>query len=260
MRSKPEDDYEHAELARLNAEPWQVALLDLNPSYVHWGPHEDYMPGKSWQEPLFYDSWRASGPFSLDDLNEVVHFYFSVERDSERCAACDGSGHNPATKQISDDFYDCAGMGRRWCDAITEDEATALIEAGRIGRKWNGLNWDERVVPAPTAAQINAINARGSVVLFGEGAHDAINSTILVKTRAKRLGVYGKCTACDGHGEIFTAPAAHSTLTLWVLHPRKGAARGVEVKIVRDDLSEVYAFLREAAERNAERFAKVVAL
>lgn len=43
MRTKPQDDDDREDLAKLNAEPWMVKALELNPDYPHWGPHEDYM-------------------------------------------------------------------------------------------------------------------------------------------------------------------------------------------------------------------------
>ena len=43
MRSMPSDDGDREELARLNAAPWQVECLSLNPSYPCWGPGEDHM-------------------------------------------------------------------------------------------------------------------------------------------------------------------------------------------------------------------------
>ena len=49
----------------------------------------------------------------------------------------------------------------------------------------------------PTAEEVNAYQHKG-----GLGRHDAINRFILIEARAKRLGVWGKCHACKGKGEI----------------------------------------------------------
>lgn len=47
-------------------------------------------------------------------------------------------------------------------------------------------------------------------------------------------------------------------LTLWVLHPRKGAARGIQVNHLQEgDVPAVLDFLRQARDRNAERFGKL---
>jgi hypothetical protein len=257
MRSTPEDKYDLKDLARINAEPWMVDLLKLNPSYTGWGPHEDYMWTKDggWNAPILHESWTAFKGMTLDDLNECVNFYFEVARENKACEVCSQSGYNPATLQISEDFYDFEGTGRRWRDKITEDEVDALIEAGRIGRRWDKTSnaWVPMDV-RPTAAEINAENSPGAKG-FG---HDGINRYILIEARAKRLGVYGLCGTCHGAGYVYTEPAAHVNLVLWWLHPRKGCSRGIEVKnIQQSELPEVYAMLREAAERNAQRFAKI---
>lgn len=271
MRMKPENKYDEEELARLNAKPWQVSLLDLNPEYPWWGPGEDYMSTQKegWDGAKIFESWSAFGPWKIDELNEVVNFYFSIERDSKPCDACSTpmgcSGYNPETHKISEDFYDFARTGRQWFDKITEDEVEALIEHARIGVRWNPETLEyERTVPAPTAAEINAINTLGGCEprWTGPGGggvrrHDAINKGILIETRARRLGVYGVCPKCEGRGAVFTAPEAHAALTLWFLHPRKGCSRGVKVRIDKKDLPQIWEFLRKAADRNAARFAKV---
>jgi hypothetical protein len=90
--------------------------------------------------------------------------------------------------------------------------------------------------------------------------HDAINRGILVETRDKREGVYGLCERCDGKGHYYHEDSkAQLALVLWVLHPRKGASRGVEVKsITKEQVPEVLEYLREANERNVQRFQKAV--
>jgi hypothetical protein len=255
MRTLPTDDHDQIALAKLNAEPWMVECLALNPEYVHWGPGEDYMStkGDGWGASKVFPTWTAFGPWSLDELNEIVHFYFAVERDAEKCTLCDGDGLNPATHQISESFYDFDETGQRWCENITQDEVDALQEQGRL-RTWDREKKEWSTTPL-TAAEVNAANRRRGL---GDLSHDAINRWILIETRAKRLGVYGKCDACKGDGYIFTAPAAHLELTLWFLHPRKGAARGVRVEHVeQNELPTVFALLNAAAKQNADRFRAV---
>ena len=244
MRTAPTDD-DREELKRLNAEPWMVECLTLNPAYTCWGPGEDYMSthDRGWATSQEFDTWEAFGPWSLDDLNEIAHFYFEITRAARWCEACDGSGSNPGTKAIEDAFYDFGRTGERWCDNITQDEADALAEHGRIPK-------------GTSAHDVNASNRRPGL---GGLSHDAINRWILVETRAKRLGVYGRCDTCGGHGDVFTEPAATLGLVLWYLHPRKGCSRGVRVRsVTREQLPAALGLLRDAAERNAERFAKVV--
>jgi len=243
MRHLPRDDYDQQEYTRLNAEPWMLDALRMNPEYVSWGPHEDYMAtdGGGWSAPHFAEAW-AEFNWSLDDLNECGNFYFHIEREQINCTECDGSGHNAATKVLADTFYDHDGDGaRQWCASITDDEVTALLEGKRL----------HQFKTTPTATEVNR-KQRGGLI------HDAINRWILIETRAKRLGVYGKCERCEGHGIIYTAPAAHLSLTLWMLHPRKGCSRGVEIKRVeQSDMGAVIAWLQAAAQRNADRFGKL---
>jgi len=69
----------------LKADKWMLDLLKLNPAYTSWGPYEDYMSGPKdgWSSPQFRDGWKACD-FGLDDLNEVVNFYFEIERANKR--------------------------------------------------------------------------------------------------------------------------------------------------------------------------------
>lgn len=236
--------HEPEEFAQLNAEPWQTDLLKLNPSYVSWGPHEDYMwkGGTGWDSAQLFTTWREFGPWGLDELNECVSFYFSVNRASKECETCGGEGYHPLAKPIADGFYaHSSPTGIGWRSAITQDELDALVAHNRI--------------PAGTPlADVNAQNKPGARA-FG---HDAINRSILVETRLARLGLPKYCPTCGGSGRVFTAPAAHVSRTLWWLHPRKGCSRGLEIEnIEQPDLPAVFAFLREAATRNAERFAKI---
>jgi hypothetical protein len=278
MRALPEDDDDRARLARLNVEPWMIEHLKLNPEYVHWGPGEDYMStkGESWAASQEVTGWSAFGPWALDELNECVHFYFELERPSEECAACAASGYNAKTKVIADTFYDHGdysidfthwrivgsiedarklggATGRRWHDKITQDEVDALVAAGRL-RKWTESGW--QTVPR-TAAEVNAANAEGAKH-HHELDHDGINRGILIEARAKRLGVWGLCPSCEGHGTVFTTPHGHLNVVLWVLHPRKGCSRGVRVRHLSEvDAEAVKRWLAQAADRNAQRFGKI---
>ena len=233
------------EVECLNAEQWQLDLLKLNPEYVSWGPREDYMwvEGGGWSSSQIFDTWSAFGPWSLDDLNECANFYFSVNRDSKGCDVCGGSGYHAQAQHIANAFY--AHMnpaGEHWNDKITQDELDALIDGGRLNA-------------SITLAEVNAQNAPGA---RGIG-HDAINRHILIQARIKRLGLPSSCDNCGGDGYVYTAPVAHASLTLWMLHPRKGCSRGIEIKsIQQQDLPAVFAWLREAAARNARRFDAVV--
>jgi len=235
--------YDREELEKMKAEPWMVEALSMNPGYVCWGPYEDYMwvdksPG--WNARVINDTWKDFGPWRLDDLNEIVNFYFEIERENEECGACHGSGYNPATEKISNEWYAHTRTdGKRgWNESISQVEVDALWEAHRL------RDFKEK----PTAEQVNAWSKNG----FG---HDAINMWICVEARAKSLGVYGKCEICGGSGRLYTEPAAKLGLVLWIIHPRKGCSRGVHIKeIKKDEMPEVVAYLKAAAKRNADRF------
>ncbi len=87
--------------------------------------------------------------------------------------------------------------------------------------------------------------------------HDAINRWICVKARAKHLGIYGHCEHCEG-GIVYEEPKAKVALQLWYLHPRKGCSRGVYIEhIEQENLPEIFEYLKEARDRNAERFSKI---
>lgn len=305
MRHYPTDESDRKDAEQLRAEPWMLDQLKLNPDYVSWGPHEDYMwkEGDGWDSRSVLDTWADFGPWTLNDLNEVVNFYFGIDRDGKPCPVCGDRGYHPDAQWITESFYTHSSpfttptpdedatkallarlggqftpsaigrgslppdavvarygkpflefcvrtmeRGGAWHDDITQDEADALVEAGRYG--------PETFHKETTANAINAVNSGKA----GLDRHDAINRCILVEQRCNRLGVPLNCERCDGHGHVFTTDTARLVLTLWVLHPRKGCSRGVEVKDVRqEDLPAIYAYLREAAERNAERFSKVPA-
>lgn len=235
--------YDQEDAERINAEQWQLDLLKLNPEYVHWGPYEDYMIKESgWDSRQFFDDWDSFGPWELDDLNECVNFYFSVERKSEECKTCRGNGYHPDAQNVVNTFYaHMNDRGIHWNDKITQDELDALVKEGRIKK---GITLEE-------VNNQNKPGARG----FG---HDAINRMILTEARLKRLGIPRTCPDCDGHGYVYVSNNAHVTLTLWMLHPRKGCSRGVEIsKIEQDDLPRIFDWLKAAARRNSERFSKI---
>lgn len=251
------DDEE--DLKRLNAEQWQLDLLSANPPYCGWGPHEDYMckTGSGWDSRQIVASWAEFGPWGLDDLNECVGFYFELGRASEECKTCGGNGYHPKAQDVVNSFYaHTSKSGNGWHDAITQDEVQALVEEDRL-MDWTheyvrGEGWKKKVPEyVPTAAEVNA----GQTGLRG---HDAINRSILIRARLKRLGLPVLCPSCDGHGQTFTEPAAHLSLILWWLHPRKGCSRGIEItRIEKSDLPAVRQFLAAAGDRNAMRFAGI---
>jgi hypothetical protein len=294
----PSDKYDNEEAERLGAEPWQLELLAINPSYCSWGPLEDYMITKEgqrgWDASIITPTWKEFS-WSLDDLNECVNFYFHIERASRPCEACDGIGYHTDAQWITESFHGhstpfrsrtgreleaksvLTGIGvtyrntslfgfpseetlakygpkfrsfceemrdgdGQWGDKITEDEAKALVKEGRgsFGK-------------LKTASDFNQAQ-RGRGI-----GHDCINRSILIEQRCKRLGVPKTCPSCDGHAEEFTEAKPHVSLTLWMLHPRKGCSRGIEVsRIERSEIPAALEWLKKAAQRNADRFSGIL--
>lgn len=300
MRNYPTDKWDRAEAKRLTPERWMLTALKMNPSYCSWGPHEDYMcgDGAGWNARVITENWSKL-QFGLDDLNECVNFYFSIVRDNTQCERCGGCCYEPDAQWVSESFYGhstpfraqtngelqsiavlasfgggghdskvqgypseavlakygndfrdfCEAMrggDGSWHDQITDDETTALGAAGRL----HGLK---------TTAEVNAANGPRSGRFMN--SHDAINRSILIEARLKRFGIPKECIQCEGHGYTFTEDAAHMCLTLWILHPRKGCSRGVEIsRIEKSEMPSVIAYLKKAAKRNAARFGKLKAV
>lgn len=135
-------------------------------------------------------------------LNEVWEGYINPYPGPFTCNLCDESGYNTATKQIADDFYSFEDRSRAWYDKITQDEAQALVDQGRLKdftHTWKqGEGWKRREDGyIPTAEEVNAYQHRGCL-----DGHDAINRSILIEARATRLGVFGKCSVCNGEGTL----------------------------------------------------------
>lgn len=221
----------------------------MNRKYIGWCPGDDYMNGKGWSENLEFQDWsKFRDEFDLpNDLNILADFYFSITFSSKTCPHCDGSGLNPETKRISDDFYDFDGRGTRWRDKITEDEVDALWNEKRLGNHRKDVE-----VKKPTAEEVNEVN-RGCGMGIGGYHHDGLNGWILLKTRASRDGVWGYCKHCED-GNLRLGPDRVQML-LWVLHPRKGTGRGITIEnILEQDIPEIKDFLRRAHQQNQDRF------
>ena len=249
MNEFPTTNEEVAQLQSLNPESWMTSYLKLNPKYTYWGPGQDFMPIKGERATSTRISSWSEFTCKLDDYNECVNFYFSIDRASTECSYCFRSGYNPVTRKLFNEFYDNDHWSmdtteRRWCDKITQDEVDALVANGRFGKR------------VPTVTEVNDAN-RG----LGSGSlrHDGINQYILVETRARRLGVYGLCEGCEGKAYVYTEQEAHLSLTLWMIHPRVSASAGIKVeRLNRVDAASAIAWLRIAASRNADRFAAIV--
>ena len=304
MRYPPDNEEERAKEIKANAvEPWMMNQLNRNWNYVNWGPHEDYQAVRdlsSPDSPRKFPTWGAfrkgfapgEHPRDTGDRSggEIIGWYFNLARECNECVTCDGSGQNPETKRIEDDWYDFNGTGRKWCNNITQDETDALVEKGRLremthvrSRKhldhltadgkitqdeadslWEGRNTKFDLHDEDSGEltgvfiqwrdSVPAEEVNGANERPGLGGHDAINRWICVETRAKRLGVYGNCPKCDGEGFIAIDLKGRLQLVLWIVNPATGQNYGLEVdNIEKDELGSVYDFLQGMRDRLVSR-------
>lgn len=133
------------------------------------------------------------------------------------CKKCNGSGLNKETKKLSDDWYSHLREDGRegWGYHLEQEDVQALVDEGRLwdftrrpineeqveivkkkiadgGNSW--LPFDNGYIP--TAEEVNEWAKDGM-------GHDSINRWICTKARAERLGIYGLCPLCDGHGHYW---------------------------------------------------------
>lgn len=132
------------------------------------------------------------------------------------CKACKGQGQNRETTRIVNNFYNHSSeTGIGWHDQITQDEVDALICHNRLmdfTHDWSSESgWQPKdPMPVVTAEEVN----RWERSRRGIG-HDSCNRWILIETRAKRLGVYGKCPVCEGTGSLFCSPEFEKLQNEW---------------------------------------------
>jgi len=152
-------------------------------------------------------------------LDQVWKGYINPYRSME-CKTCAGSGLNPATKKLDDDWYTHYRTDGQegWMYHLEQEDVQALIDAGRLmdftrvpineeqrkiveekiangGNRW--LPFNNGYIP--TAEEVNTWARE-----IGNGIkHDSTNRYICVKSRAERLGVYGDCPYCKGNGELW---------------------------------------------------------
>lgn len=149
-------------------------------------------------------------PMDFDwPLKVVWKGYCSPYRATE-CRACGGTGYNPKTRRLSEDWYDLQGTGKRWCDKLLQVEVDALVEDGRLRTYVDG-EWKK--VPR-TAEEVNKANRRESSFNH-ELHHDGSNHYRCVKIRGERLGFYGLCTVCEGSGNFWCDPKYEKLADEW---------------------------------------------
>lgn len=222
---------------KLNAEIWQLTLLEFNPEFIGWelGEDREWVKRNRWDREFYFDTWRSFRPRELGRNNELVDFYFSVRRANKACKNCNGTGLTPEANEIGNDWLN-------WCDKLTQEEVDVLCEM-----TWLGDYLDEK----PTADEVNSLSRQ-------ENLFDSEDRDNCIKIRTERLGIEHDCNHCQGRSYFFTAEHAHASLTLWFRHQSSGCSSAIEVcQITQDDLPVIYKYLQDAAQRNAEIFEKL---
>lgn len=156
-------------------------------------------------------------PLDFDwPLNIIWRGYLSPYQSID-CKLCKGSGYNPETKKLSDNWYTHLRTDGKdgWSRHLEQEDVDALIKANRL--------WDFTRVPItpeqkeivkkrikegqnswlpfnngniPTAKEVNEWSGSGL-------GHDSLNQGICVEARAKRLGFWGLCKLCKGSGSYW---------------------------------------------------------
>jgi len=214
-----------------------------------------YHPDALWLSESFYE---ASSPFTHPTPDQVrIERYMHESFGSPINKRIHGKDSFPSEEVLmkySPEFRKFCEVMRDgdgfWRDKLDQSDVDALVAEGRLGIHADG-KWTH--VPR-IAADVNAEQHKGGI-----SGHDAINQHIVVGHRTQKYGIPRDCPDCNGTASIYTEEKGYLSLVLWMIHPRKGASRGIEVnRIQQEDLKGICKFLREGAQRNEERFRKVM--
>lgn len=164
-------------------------------------------------------------------LKKVWHGFLNpYYKESRKCPQCDGGGLNEESALLAEAFYGSNKYGTRWGENITQEEVGALVAEGRLmdfTHTWNatpGEGWKPKNPPyMPTAEEVNALN-QGS--RRGFAGHDGINRWVLIETRARRLGIWGKCSKCEGEGTLWPDKTTKQRCEDWYDNERFGPPEG----------------------------------
>ena len=188
--------------------------------------------------------------------SEVWKGYFNPLHDEVKdCPSCaypsGGLGLNKKTAQLSRNFYDHSSeSGKGWRDKITQEEVDYLLSEDRLRTFVDG-KWQNLPI---TADEVNTEQKNFM------GGHDAINRMYLIEFRAKKLGIWGPCDICEGHGSIY--PEGYDHDYEWVEPPTGEGFQMWETTSEGSPASPVFASIDELAEwcaTNASTFASVKA-
>lgn len=143
-------------------------------------------------------------------------------------------------------------------DNITYDQ---FIEAGGADYQWKALAYNHE--DTYTAWGV------GSDYMMTDGSGWGLSQTYESWTDfAEGFGIspdsLNECvnfhfTASNIESDDADRPPVMLTLQLWIIHPRKGASKGVEILSVSEtELPDAVNYLRAAAVRNAKRFSMLM--
>jgi hypothetical protein len=229
----------------LNAERWQLDLLKLNHGGCYqWQPGNDLM-GRidegDWDSSLFFENWAAFTQREVSQFNLVADYYFYLCRENEDCKACDGSGLSPRAKNLSKELHELALIKGEVTYFLQEENIESLMASKAIPDIFGEVSSETQMVEMIKDGTISSI---------GFFSHKAC-----LEGKARSLGFERDCHECNGKGFNFSQDKAHASLVVWMLHPRFGASRGIEIKEIQEgEIPEIQSFLQDAATLNQQRF------
>lgn len=196
-------------------------LNEIWPSYLSPDKFDevkcpDCKNGYSERAQYLHDLWYGYVPFNPEDTgstrltNSTPAVRAFAERNISNAPDYYGGGEI-ATVLEAQRLADL--WNAMWMHHITQDDADALIDGGRLYDFTHtvvpGKDWQPKDPPVrPTAAEVNEWSLRG----FG---HDAINAMIVVRARCRREGVELHCASCDGHGSTEAYEGQRAEAEAW---------------------------------------------
>lgn len=132
-------------------------------------------------------------------LDETWNGYINPYPEPPECDVCGGTGYNPETKQLADEYYNHKDRSHAWFDKLTQEEIQTLADGEDLiiftHKPVPGGGWERREDGyIPTADEVNEHQRKG--FLFGP------NDSVVIENRAKRLGIFGTCPVCKGEGQL----------------------------------------------------------
>lgn len=223
MQFDPNDEWDVDYVKKIGAEPWMLDALAINPSYCGWHPGDDYMLGSA-------RPGEHGGFGHAIKIKSWGEFTFPLDE-----------------MNVFADFHFNVHADETCCTACNSSgysEVARAVIGSLVGVLLRTLSPEEQaaVRKVSLAADSEAISSSG---------RDAV--------ARMRLGAAIHCADCEGSG-VSSFNNTRLQLELWVLHPRKGASRGVIIdRIEKHEVKEACDFLRKAAEANAQRFTRAIA-